>query len=360
MTRECPCGGTGRRARLKIEFRKECWFDSGQGHQSSIRPHPPTFIFINSDRPNSHFGLRRRSPDFPGIRLLSWYFSWYFAGVLVSRFLGGIEPMPVKNDTYFRHLKAGEKDYKRSDSGGLFMLVTKTGSKLWRYAYSFDGKQKLLALGQYPIVSLADARARRDDAKKLLGDGVDPSVERKAERRNARMARSNTFEAVAKELMEKFKAEGDAPTTLKKKQWLLDFANKEFGKRPIAELKAPEILDALRKVEKRGRHETATRVRSTVGAVFRFAIATGRAERDPTGDLRGALITPTVTHRATIVEPNAVGALLRAINGFEGHAVTRYALRVALWSLFARANSGKQNGPSSTFLTLNGGSRPPR
>jgi hypothetical protein len=126
---------------------------------------------------------------------------------MVSRFLGGIEPMPVKNDTYFRHLKAGEKDYKRSDSGGLFMLVTKSGSKLWRYAYSFDAKQKLLALGQYPIVSLADARARRDDAKKLLADGTDPSVERKAERRNARIARSNTFEAVAKELIDKFEAE---------------------------------------------------------------------------------------------------------------------------------------------------------
>jgi integrase len=135
---------------------------------------------------------------------------------------------------------------------------------------------------------------------------------------------------VAKELLDKFEAEGDAPTTRKKKQWLLDFANKEFGKRPIAELKAPEILDALRKIEKRGRHETATRVRSTVGAVFRFAIATGRAERDPTaGDLRGALITPTVTHRATIVEPNAVGALLRVIDGFEGHASARYALRLA-------------------------------
>ena len=122
------------------------------------------------------------------------------------------------------------------------MLVTKSGSKLWRYAYSFDAKQKLLALGQYPIVSLADARARRDDAKKLLADGTDPSVERKAERRNARIARSNTFGAIAKELMEKFEAEGDAPTTLRKKQWLLDFANKEFGKRPIAELKALKFL----------------------------------------------------------------------------------------------------------------------
>jgi hypothetical protein len=214
---------------------------------------------------------------------------------MVSRLLGGIEPMPVK--------KAGEKDYKRSDSGGLFMLVTKTGSKLWRYAYNFDSKQKLLALGQYPVTSLADARVKRDDAKKLLAEGIDPSVNRKEERRNARMARANTFEAVAKELMDKSEAEGDAPKTLKKKQWLLDFANKEFGKRPIAEIKAPEILDALRKIEKRGRHETATRARGTIGAVFRFAIATGRAERDPTADLRGALITPTVTHRATIVEP---------------------------------------------------------
>ncbi len=237
--------------------------------------------------------------------------------------------MPVKNDSHFRHLKADEKDYKRSDSGGLFMLVTKTGSKLWRYAYRFDAKQKLLAIGQYPLVSLADARTKRDNAKRLLADGIDPSVERKAERRQARIARSNTFEAVAKELMDEFEAEGDAPNTLKKKQWLLDFANKELGKRPIAELKAPEILDALRKVERRGKHETATRLRGTVGAVFRFAIATGRAERDPTGDLRGALITPTVTHRATIVEPNAVGALLRAIDGFEGQAVTRYALKLA-------------------------------
>jgi hypothetical protein len=183
---------------------------------------------------------------------------------MVSRFLGGIEPMPAKNDIYFRHLKPAGKEYKRSDSGGLFMLVTKTGSKLWRYAYSFDAKQKLLAIGQYPIISLADARTKRDNAKKLLADGIDPSIERKAERRQARIARSNTFEAVANELMDKFKAEGNAATTLKKKQWLLDFANKEFGKRPIAELKAPEILDALRKIEKRGKHETATRLRSTV------------------------------------------------------------------------------------------------
>jgi integrase len=154
-------------------------------------------------------------------------------------------------------------------------------------------------------------------------------MERKSERLAARTSRRNTFKTVAEDLMEKFKADGDAATTLKKKQWLLDFANAEFGNRPVAEIKAPEILEALRKIEKRGRHETATRVRSTVGAVFRYAIATGRAERDPSVDLRGALITPTVTHRATIVEPNAVGALLRAIEGFEGQPTTRYALQLA-------------------------------
>jgi integrase len=237
--------------------------------------------------------------------------------------------MPARNDVAFRSAKPREKPFKLSDGGGLFLLVQPNATKLWRLAYRFDGKQKLLALGQYPIISLADARIRRDAAKKLLSDGVDPSIERKAERRTAQMSRRNTFKAVAEELMEKFEAEGDALATLKKKQWLLDFANTEFGNRPIAEIKAPEILDALRKIEKRGRHETATRVRSTIGAVFRYAIATGRAERDPSADLRGALITPTVTHRATIVEPNSVGALLRAIDGFEGQPTTRYALQLA-------------------------------
>ncbi len=237
--------------------------------------------------------------------------------------------MPAHNDVVFRTAKPREKPYKLSDGGGLFLLVQPNGTKLWRLAYRFDGKQKLIAFGRYPVISLADARIKRDAAKKLLSDGVDPSFERKTERRAAQMSRRNTFKAVAEELMVKFKAEGDSTATLKKKQWLLDFAIADFGNRPIAEIRAPEILDALRKIEKRGRHETATRVRSTVGAVFRYAIATGRAERDPSADLRGALITPTVTHRATIVEPNAVGALLRAIDGFEGQPTTRYALQMA-------------------------------
>ena len=237
--------------------------------------------------------------------------------------------MPARSDVVFRTAKPGNKPFKLSDGGGLFLLVQPNATKLWRLAYRFDGKQKLLALGQYPVTSLADARAKRDAAKKHLSDGIDPSVERKIERRAAQLSRQNTFKAVANELMGKFKAEGDAPTTLKKKQWMLDFAIKEFGSRPVADIKAPELLEALRKIEKRGRHKTATRVRSTVGAVFRYAIATGRAERDPSADLRGALITPTVTHRATIVEPDSVGALLRAIDGFEGQPTIRFALQLA-------------------------------
>lgn len=237
--------------------------------------------------------------------------------------------MPPRSDTAFRSARPRQKPFKLSDGGGLYLLVQPNAAKLWRLAYRFDGKQKLLALGAYPVTSLADARVKRDAAKKILSDGMDPSIERKAERRAAQMSRRNTFRAVADELMEKFKAEDDAPTTLKKKRWLLDFAIEEFGNRPIAEIKASEILEALRKIEKRGRHETATRVRSTVGTVFRYGIATGRCERDPSADLRGALITPTVTHRSTIVEPNAVGALLRALDEFDGQPTTRYALRLA-------------------------------
>src|SRR6185437_16824182 len=132
-----------------------------------------------------------------------------------------------------------------------YMLVAKNGSKLWRLSYRFGGKQKLLAVGQYPVITLADARIKRDAAKKLLAEGIDPSEDRKAQRRAASIARSNTFKAVADELMAKYRAEGNAEPTLKKKQWLLDFAIDDLGKRPIAEIGAPEVLDVLRKIERR-------------------------------------------------------------------------------------------------------------
>jgi integrase len=237
--------------------------------------------------------------------------------------------MPL-SDTICRTSKSREKPFKLSDGGGLYLLVEKSGSKLWRHAYRFDGKQKLVALGAYPAVPLADARAGRDANKALLAKGIDPGAQRKIDRGAARIARTNTFRIVAEELLAKFAAEGDDPKTLEKKGWLLGFVNADVGDRPIAEIKASELLEVFRKIERRGRYDTARRARSLSGRVFRYAIATSRAERDPTADLAGALISPKVTHRAAIVEPNAVGALLRAIDGFDdGQPATRAALQLA-------------------------------
>lgn len=232
--------------------------------------------------------------------------------------------MPL-TDTAIRNAKSRRKAVKLSDGGGLYLLIQPRGAKLWRLAYRYGGKQKLLAFGIYPTVSLADARARRDAAKKHLKDGLDPSVQRKFEKQ----AREVTFRLVAEELLAKLKREGRAPATLAKTQWLLEFALVAFGERPIGEITAPEILLALRRIEARGRYETARRLRSTCGLVFRYAISTARAERDPTNDLRGALTTPKVNHRAAIPEPNAIGALLRDIDGFDGHRMTAIALRLA-------------------------------
>src|ERR1700733_14090277 len=235
--------------------------------------------------------------------------------------------MPI-TDTVCRTSKPAGKPYKLSDGGGLYLLVEKNGSKLWRHAFRFDGKQKLMALGAYPIVSLADARAGRDANKSHLAKGIDPSVQRKIDRGTARIARSNTFKIVADELLEKFKVEGNDPKTLDKKKWLLGFISADLGDRPIADIKAPELLEVLRKIERRGRFDTARRARSLSGRVFKFAIATNRAERDPSTDLAGALISPKTQHRAAITEPKAVGALLRAIDDLDGQPTTKAALQL--------------------------------
>jgi integrase len=201
-------------------------------------------------------------------------------------------------------------------------------SKLWRLAYRFAGKQKTLALGVYPAVSLEDARRQRDEAKKLLARSIDPSVQRKADKQTGK---DSSFRAVAQEVIAKLEREGRAQATLTKKRWLLDFAYPIFGDRPVAEITARDLLALLRDIEGRGHYETARRLRSTCGMVFRYAIATGRAERDPSMDLRGALTTPQVSHRATIVDPKGIGALLRAIDGFDGQTTTRIALRLAAY-----------------------------
>lgn len=235
--------------------------------------------------------------------------------------------MPLK-DVAVRNAKPSDKPRKLSDGGGLHILIQPAGSKLWRLAYRFAGKQKTLALGAYPAVSLEEARRGRDEAKKLLARSVDPSAQRKADRQ---AGRDSSFRAVAEEVIAKLEREGRAEATLTKTRWLLDFAYPTFGDRPVAEIAARDLLALLREIEGRGLYETARRLRSTCGMVFRYAIATARAERDPSTDLRGALTAPQVTHRATIVDPTSIGALLRAIDGFDGQPTTRAALRLAAY-----------------------------
>lgn len=232
------------------------------------------------------------------------------------------------NDLEIRKAKAGASIVKLSDGGGLQLWVTPDGAKRWRMAYRFGGKQKALAIGVYPAVGLREARDARDEAKRLLREGSDPSVAKKAAKAAHAQAVADTFDAIAAELMDKKRREKKADQTLIKIEWLLSLAKPAIGSRPISEISAPEILRVLRAVEARGRHETARRLRATIGQVFRYAVATGRADTDPTGALKGAITTPVTRHRAAIIEPKAFGGLLRAIAGYEGAPETRIALEL--------------------------------
>ncbi len=208
------------------------------------------------------------------------------------------------------------------------MWVTPDGAKRWRLAYRFAGGQKTLALGVYPVMGLRDARDARDAAKRLLKQGIDPIQQRRAENTTRAAASTNTFDVIAAELLEKKRRESKADRTIIKFAWFMSLARPGIGSRPIADISAPEILAVLRQIEARGRHETARKLRGAIGQVFRFAVATGRAQRDPTGALKGALTASVVNHRAAIIEPRAFGGLLRAIASYEGAPETRAALEL--------------------------------
>jgi integrase len=223
--------------------------------------------------------------------------------------------------------KPEEKTYKLNAGDGLFLEVTPSGSKRWRLRYFFASKEKMLSLGLYPAVGLQEAREARDAARKLIAQGRDPSEHRKEEREATKQAAANSFEAIANEWLGRQTDKAD--TTQSKGRWLLQFAIDEFGHRPISEVTAPMVLTACRKLENEGKLETARRIKTKCGQVFRYAVATGRAERDPTPDLRGALKTPVVQHRAAITEPKAVGQLLRDIDQYGGQFTTLCALKLA-------------------------------
>ncbi len=244
-------------------------------------------------------------------------------------------------DVAIKNTKPKDKLLKLSDSQGLQLWIMPNASKHWRYAFRFSGKQKLLALGSYPTISLLDARKKRDAAKGQLIVGIDPTHARKVEKHVGKVSQSNTFRMVAEEWIAKNEREGRATSTITKNKWLLEFAYPLLGERPISEIKAPEILIVLQKIEARGILETARRLRGTIGTVFRYAIATARADTDPTFPLRNALSTPKVVHRAAITEPSRVAELLRAIEGFSGQISTIAALSLAP-HVFARPGELRQ------------------
>lgn len=235
--------------------------------------------------------------------------------------------MPL-TDAAIRNLKPRDKPYKVSDFEGLFLLVKPSGSRLWHQKYRIDGKEKLLALGSYPEVTLAQARLAKDAARALLAVGKDPSEVKQERKREEKERRGLTFESQARAYSDKTKKEGRAETTLSKTEWLLDMANAEFGSKPMSEITSPMVLRCLRKVEAKGNYETAKRLRSKISAVFRYAVANGTATTDPTYALRDALIRPTAKPRAAIVDRKALSDLMRAIDKFHGQAVTRIALQL--------------------------------
>ena len=220
-----------------------------------------------------------------------------------------------------------DKVTQYTDERGLYLEVHPNGSKLWRYKYRYMGKQKRLALGRYPDVGLAEARRRRDDARRQLDAGTDPLAERKHDKLIAVFNAANTFGEIAKEYIDKQVAQGQADATTQKANWLLEQLE-PIAAFPVADLKPIEVLAALKRIEAKGKYETARRCRSFAGRVFRYAIATARCESDPSSLLRGALIVQKVKHHAAILDPKQMGELLRAIDGYTGHAITRLAMQV--------------------------------
>ena len=248
--------------------------------------------------------------------------------------------MPLTH-TFVKNAKANSTPKKRSDGGGLHLLVTTQGSKLWRLSYRHENKQKSLALGAYPTITLSEARVKREAAKKQLADGIDPAQQLKLDRINRQESASITFGAIADELLAKVEREGKADATLAKKRWLLSLARPDIGHRPITEISAAEILIPLRKVESQGNHETAKRLRAIIGQVFRFAIASAKAVNDPTYGLKGALVAPTVTHRPAFTDKSAFGGLLRSIWAYEGMPETTIALKLMAY-LYPRPGELRQ------------------
>jgi integrase len=242
---------------------------------------------------------------------------------------GGTRRYPLLTDTAIRKAMAQDRPYKLADGAGMYVLIRPDGARYWRLKYRFAGRERVLAFGTYPGVSIKEARLRRDAAKALLRDGRDPGAEKQASKRAAKIAAANTFGAVAKEWHGKAKNTWDPRHA--ERVWASVENNllPDLGPRPIAAIDAPELLAVLRKIESRGAHETRMRAQQRAGAVFRYAVATGRATRDPSADLRGAFTAPKVTHYAAISQKE-LPELLQKVDAYDGEPITRLALKFLL------------------------------
>jgi integrase len=228
-----------------------------------------------------------------------------------------------------KNAKAGSKPRKLTDGGGLYLLVDTRGGKYWRYDYRFAGKRKTLALGVYPDVSLKEAREAHYEAKRKIGQGIDPGEVRKVERQILNLAAADTFEAVGREWFNQLLNDKSKSYQVRTERFLEKDLYPYLGSRPISEIAAPELLAVLRRIESRGAVDIAHRARQTAGQVFRYAIRTGRAERDPSADLKGALKSRRKKHHAALTEPADVGRLMVAIDGFQGTAIVKAAVRLS-------------------------------
>lgn len=231
-------------------------------------------------------------------------------------------------DAAIRAMRPKDEPFKKADGQGLTLLVTPSGSKLWRLKYRLAGKEKQLALGAYPNVSLSDARKQRDAAKLKIGEGVDPCLQRKRQKAARVFAADNTFQSIAEEYLKKMEKQGAAIATVKKAHWFLTLLQPAIGAMPITDVDPQLLLASIRRLENKGNYETAKKTRSFASRVFRHAVVTGRAHSDPAALLQGALIGSKARHYAAILEREPLGALLRAIDDYSGSPITKFALQI--------------------------------
>ncbi len=258
-------------------------------------------------------------------------------------------------DLEIRGAKPSEKVRKLADGVGLQLWVMPNGGKYWRYEYRHLGKRKLLALGTYPDVSLEKARQKVNDARSNVADDLDPAAIKKLKKAQQKLSAENTFQAVAEKLVARKRKDGRAPVTITKMEWILGKLKSSLGSRPIDSIRTPEIVQALKKEEDADNLETARRMRTVIGEVFRYAMQHGILTSDPSAATKGAIARPKQKHHAAILDPKEFGGLLRLLDGYaERQPVSGSAMQLMALLYPRPANCGRPSGKNSTSIMLSG------